>query len=135
MLTLLDLLRSLPSRGDNTAMIYRTGVRRREYSYERLYELSLKMNSWFSRNGIENGDRVLLWGPNSPWWSIAFWGCVARGAVIVPVDFMSGRDRAENIARLTGAKLAIQSRHKPERLTNLQSLLMEDLAEILNDME
>ena len=135
MLTLLDLLRSLPARGDKTAMIYRTGVRRRVYSYERLYELSLKMNSWFSRNGIENGDRVLLWGPNSPWWSIAFWGCVARGAVIVPVDFMSGKDRAENIAGLTGAKLAIQSRHKPERLTDLPSLLMEDLEEILNDME
>jgi hypothetical protein len=29
------------------------------------------------------------------WSVVAFWGIMARGAIAVPVDFMSGRDRGE----------------------------------------
>src|SRR5512139_3948347 len=125
--TLTDILDSFPKRGDKTALVYRTGVRRFVYTYGRLYELSMGVNSLLADCGIEKGDRVLLWGPNSPMWAAAFWGCVARGAVIVPVDFMAGRERAETIAGLTEAKLIIQSRFKPERLTGVRSLIMEDL--------
>ncbi len=135
MLTLVDLLQSLPKWGDKPAIAYRTGVRRLAYSYAKLYDLSLGMNSLLDKSGVEKGDRVLLWGPNSPMWAIAFWGCVARGAVIVPVDFMSGKDRAETIAGMTDAKLVIQSRFKPERLTERQSLVLEDLEDILSDVE
>jgi long-chain acyl-CoA synthetase len=133
--TLTDILHSFPKRGDKAAFVYRTGVRRFIYSFARLYELSLKVNSLLAEFGIEKGDRVLLWGPNSPMWASAFWGCVARGAIIVPVDFMAGGERAETMAGLTDAKLLIQSRFKPDRLTGLQSLIMEELEDILTDVE
>ena len=56
-------------------------------------------------------------------------------AVIVPVDFMAGKERAEIIAGLTEAKLVIQSRFKPERLTGVRSLIMEELEDNVADVE
>jgi long-chain acyl-CoA synthetase len=133
MLTLLDLLRNFPSWGGKPVIIYRTGVRRFVYSYEQLYACSLRMNGWLASRGIGKGDMVLIWGPNSPWWAVAFWGCIARGAVVVPVDFMSGRERAESIAGLTGVRLVICSRFKPDYLEGYPAVFMEDLEHLLTE--
>lgn len=135
MLTLLDLLHGFRLWADRPAIVYRTGVRRFEISYETLYDLSLRMGGLLDRQGIGPGDRVLVWAPNSPWWAITFWGCVARKAVVVPVDFLSDRERASTIAGLTGARLVVQSRDKADRLTGLPSLLAEELPFLLYDTE
>ena len=135
MLTLLDILHGFPGRGSKTAMVFRTGVRRFVYSYEQLHDYALKMNCWLAGRGVGQGDTVLIWGPNGPWWAVAFWGCVARGAVVVPVDFMSGLERAGTIAGLTDVRLAIQSRYKAERLVDRPEVLMEDLEYLLADVE
>lgn len=135
MQTLTDLFNEFPVHGDSPAIIYRTGVRRLVFSYRKLHDLALRMNSLLARRGIGKGDRVVLWAPNSPWWAVAFWGCVARGAVAVPVDFMSGADRAATIAELSGARLAVQSRLKPENLTAIPSLMAEELEILLQGCE
>lgn len=135
MRTLIDLFKEFAPRGDKTAFIYRTGVRRFSYSYGALHDLSLRMNSLLSRLGVGRGDRVLIWGPNSPEWGVAFWGIVARGGVAAPVDFMCDLERAGSIARLTEAKLVIQSRFKTERLTGYPSIYMEDLLGLLSSSE
>ena len=116
MKTLIDLFQTFPRHGDRAAFIHRTGVRRLTLSYAGLHADALRCAAFLERNGVNPGDRVILWGPNSPAWAIAFWGILARGAVAVPVDFMSGRERAATIAGLTRAKLAIQSRLKGEPL-------------------
>lgn len=126
-----QVLDSFKGRGDRPAVIYRSGVRRFVYSYAELYRLAGKMAALLAAAGVEPGERVLLWGPNHPAWVIAFWGVVARGAVAVPVDFMSGQERAQNIATLSGAVVAVQSRIKPEPLAGLQTLVMEDLELLL----
>lgn len=133
MKTLADLFDTFAQRGDKTAFIYRTGVRRLVFSYREIHELSLRMGGWLASRGVGKGDRVVLWGPNSPWWGVAFWGIIARGAVAVPVDFMSGAERAETIAGLTDAALVIQSRDKLERVTGRPSVLMEDFPPLLSD--
>jgi len=135
MLTLLDLLHGFRSWADRPAIVYRTGVRRFEISYETLYDLSLRMSGLLDRQRIGPGDRVLVWAPNSPWWAVTFWGCVARKAVVVPVDFLSDRERAATIARLTGARLVVQSRDKADRITDLPSLFVDDLTFLLEDAE
>ncbi|KAF0220048.1 MAG: long-chain acyl-CoA [Geobacteraceae bacterium] len=133
MQTLVDLFATFKERGARTAMVYRTGVRRFPFSYAQLHDLSLRMNGWLATQGIGKGDRVILWGPNSPWWGVAFWGIIARGAIAVPVDFMSGRERAETISGLTGARLVIQSRFKLERMVGAPSIFMEDMEYSLSD--
>ncbi len=133
--TLVDLLESFRAHGNKVAFVHRTGVRRFPLTYGQLYALSLKMNRWLADNRVEKGDRVLIWGPNSPWWAVAFWGIIARGAVAVPVDFMSDRERAESICTLTEAKLVIQSRFKLDLVTGPPSILMEDLEYLLPGLE
>ncbi len=135
MQTLIDLFETFVKRGAKTAFVNRTGVRRIQVSYGEFHDLSLKMARLLSDNGVGTGDRVLIWGPNSSWWGIAYWGIIVRGAVAVPVDFMSERERAETIHRLTQAKLVIQSRFKPERMSASPSLLLEDLQYLLEGVE
>lgn len=135
MKSLLDLFALFAGRGAKTAIVYRTGVRRLSYSYGTLHRLALSMNGWLAAHGVSKGDRVLLWGPSSPWWAVSFWGIMARGAIVVPVDFMSGHDRAEAIANLTDASMIIQSRYKLEQATAFPSVFMEDLDNLLKDYE
>lgn len=130
--TLLDLFRTFAGNGDKMALIYRTGVRRYSYSYAWLEQQSLRISAWLASQGIGKGDRVVLWGANSPDWLVAFWGVICRGGVVVPVDFMSGRERAENIIKLTGAKLIVQSSLKPERVTAIPAILFEDIPLLLS---
>lgn len=133
--TLLDLFHTFPGRGGATALVYRTGVRRFIYSYGDLHDLALRMAGYLAAAGVGEGDRVLLWGPNGPGWAIAFWGVVARGGVVVPVDFMSGRDRAESIASLAEVSFVCQSRLKLECLDGLPSAFLEELEAGLAETE
>ena len=131
MQTVIDLFNTFPALGDKTAFVNRTGVRRLVVSYRQFHDLALKMGGLLAQQGVEPGDRVLIWGPNSTWWAVAYWGIMVRGAIAVPVDFMSDLERADSIRGLTGAKLSLQSRYKAERMTEGSSLLLEDLKFLL----
>jgi long-chain acyl-CoA synthetase len=129
-----DLFATFQGRGERTAFVNRTGVRRLTVSYGELATLSLKMANFLAQSGVAPGDRVLVWGPNSSWWGVAWWGIILRGAIAVPVDFMSDRLRAESIRDLTMAQVVIQSRFKPERITAATTLLLEDLPFLLAEI-
>jgi long-chain acyl-CoA synthetase len=135
MQTLIDLFNTFEALGDKTAFVNRTGVRRLVVSYREFHDLALKMSNLLAQNGVGPGDRVLIWGPNSSWWGVAYWGIIIRGAVAVPVDFMSDLARAESICGLTDAKIVLQSRFKPERITSVTSMLLEDLQYLLEDIQ
>ena len=134
MKTLVELFETFQALGDKTVFVNRTGVRRIPVSYAEFSELSLKMARLLAQSGVEPGDRVLLWGPNSSWWAVAYWGIILRGAVAVPVDFMSDLARADSIRALTESKVVIQSRFKLERVTEAKSMLLEDLQYLLADV-
>ncbi len=132
MQTLIQLFRSFPHHGEHAAIIHRTGVRRLITTYDELHQGALRCASLLQQQGVGPGDRVMLWGPNSPAWVIAFWGILARGAVAVPVDFMSGRERAETIAGLTDSRVAFQSRTKGDPLGSVPvTIPLEELLFIL----
>ncbi|NJD91575.1 MAG: AMP-binding protein, partial [Geobacter sp.] len=131
MVGLYDILSSFRERQGLCAIIYRSGVRRHEYSYGDIYRLAMKFAAMLAESGVKPGDRVLLWGPNHPCWAVAYWGIIARGAVVVPIDFMSGAERGEGIAILSGASYAVQSRFKPANLNVATTIVMEDLEQLL----
>ncbi|HJV64691.1 MAG TPA: AMP-binding protein [Geomonas sp.] len=135
MQTLIDLFNCFESRGEKTVFVDRTGVRRLSVSYGELATLSLKMAALLAQRGVTRGDRVLIWGPNSSWWGVAYWGVITLGAVAVPVDFMSDRTRAETISKLTEAKVLLQSRYKADRIASHSTLLLEDLRFLLDGVE
>lgn len=132
---LYDILTSFKDRLGNCAIIYRSGVRRHKYSYGDIYQLAMKFSAMLAESGVNPGDRVLLWGPNHPCWAIAYWGIIARGAVVVPIDFMSGAERGEGIAALSGAVCAVQSRFKQGTLKVAKTVVMEDLEQLLKSYE
>ena len=134
MQTLIDLFGTFEALGDKSAFVNRTGIRRLVVSYGQLHALALKMANLLAQSGVAAGDRVLIWGPNSSWWAIAYWGIIIRGAIAVPVDFMSDLARADSIRSLTNAKVVLQSRFKAERMTIAGSMLLEDLQFLLEDI-
>ncbi len=131
MRTLQDLIHGFSARGERTAIVYRTGIRRFTCSYARLHDLLLRMNCLLDQQGVRPGDRVILWAPNTLAWVVTFFGCIARGAIIVPVDFMSGAERAESLAQHSGAKMVVGSRSKDACGCGLKSVMVEDLESML----
>src|SRR5271155_5535706 len=55
-------------------------------SYAQLREAAGRMSAFLTANGIEPGDRVGLMLPNVPAFPIAFYGALAAGAVVVPMN-------------------------------------------------
>lgn len=133
--TLLDIFEMFKKRGNKTASVYQTGIRKFSYSYKEIYNLSLNMASFLERKGVKKADRVLLWAPNSPWWIIAFFGILQRGAIVVPVDFISRKKRAESIADDAGCSFIIQSLYKFEKIDKGKKVLIEDLQYLLADFK
>jgi acyl-CoA synthetase (AMP-forming)/AMP-acid ligase II len=58
----------------------------------------------FADFGIDKGDRVAIWAPNSAEWLIAAFGIMTAGAVLVPVNTRFKADEAGDIIVRSGAK-------------------------------
>jgi acyl-CoA synthetase (AMP-forming)/AMP-acid ligase II len=58
-------------------------------------------------SGIEPGDRVGLWAPNSAAWIVASFGVYAAGAVLVPLNTRYRGEEAGHILRTSGARLLL----------------------------
>ena len=59
----------------------------------------------FAAAGVEKGDRVAIWAPNSAEWIIAAFALLTAGGVLVPVNTRFKADEAGDIIRRSGAKL------------------------------
>ncbi|TXS40968.1 fatty acid--CoA ligase family protein [Streptomyces sp. uw30] len=56
-------------------------------------------------NGIEPGDRVAIWAPNTLDWITAALGAVSAGAVLVPLNTRFKGGEAADVLRRSGARL------------------------------
>ncbi|MFJ8946381.1 FadD3 family acyl-CoA ligase [Streptomyces sp. NPDC102395] len=56
-------------------------------------------------NGVEPGDRVAIWAPNSLDWMVAALGAVSAGAVLVPLNTRFKGGEAADVLRRSGARL------------------------------
>jgi acyl-CoA synthetase (AMP-forming)/AMP-acid ligase II len=61
----------------------------------------------FADLGIEKGDRVALWAPNSAEWIIAAFGLLTAGGVLVPVNTRFKPEEAGDIIARSGAKAVL----------------------------
>src|SRR5271169_2904829 len=55
-------------------------------SYAQLHEAAARMSTLLASHGVEPGDRVGIMLPNVPAFPIAFYGALAAGAVVVPMN-------------------------------------------------
>src|SRR5215470_20093351 len=80
------------------AYVHRRGLRTHRWTYQQLGELAFRFARELEARGIGKGDRVLLWGDNSAEWVGAFFGCMLRGAVAVPMNRIAAPDFAQRVA-------------------------------------
>lgn len=88
-------------------LVYDDGLRTKHFSYRDVAARALQAGAAMTDAGVRQGDHVVLWGENRPGWIVAFWACVLRGIVVVPLDYRSSPDFAERVTRIVDAKLVI----------------------------
>jgi long-chain acyl-CoA synthetase len=115
--------------GNDTAFVQRRGYRRETWTYRRLAGAAYACALELKERGVRTGDRVLLWGPNNAEWAAAFWGCLLRGAVAVPMDDGATLDFAARVVRDAGVKLIFAGREKAALDSVIPRLVLEDLAD------
>jgi long-chain acyl-CoA synthetase len=108
--SLIDYVQEYPRHGRSTAFVQRSGYRTSRTCYRDVAGLAAQCAREFERLGIAPGDRILLWGRNSAEWVAAFFGCILRGAVAVPMDQGATADFAGRVARQVDARLLVADR-------------------------
>jgi long-chain acyl-CoA synthetase len=104
---LASLVEDLRRNGRQTAVVCYRGVRRRATTYTDLATLSGKFAAELDRRGIAPGDRVVLWGDNSAEWIAAFFGCMLRGVLAVPLDAAGSPEFAARVIADVSPKLIL----------------------------
>jgi long-chain acyl-CoA synthetase len=112
------------------AIVFSRGYRRHSWTYQELASSALVIANALKSRGIQSGDRILLWAPNSAEWVAAFWACQLLGAIPVPMDDSASSDFAARVARDSAVKLILASRAKPLLDPAIPLLDMEYLSDI-----
>jgi acyl-CoA synthetase (AMP-forming)/AMP-acid ligase II len=61
----------------------------------------------FAELGVEKGDRVAIWAPNSAQWMIAAFGLLTAGGILVPVNTRFKTEEAADIINRSGARAVL----------------------------
>ena len=104
------LLANFRAHRDERAYGQRCGYRMEWFTYGQVLEMALRFASGLEARGIGKGERVMLWGENCAEWVAAFFGCVLRGVVVVPMDDAASAEFAARVSRQVEAKLWVCSR-------------------------
>ena len=117
--TIHSLLDRALTRSDEIAVARQQGLRVARWSYARLAGTAFQFARELESRGVGKGDRVIFWGENCPEWIAAFFGCLLRGAVAVPLDEQSAPDFVDRARRQVEAALLLlgegQARHFKDR--------------------
>jgi long-chain acyl-CoA synthetase len=131
--TLAHLLEDVASRYDKrTALQFKPGLVYQRWSYRRLYDESLRVAALLHERGVAGGDRVVIWGPNSPQWVAVYFACALTGIVAVPIDMRSAPDFVQRVVEQTEPRLAFTSRFLPSGQPglDLETIWLEDLPDL-----
>ena len=103
--------------GRQIAIVTHRGNRSFPCTWEQLADWSARFANELGYRGLGPGDRLLLWGDNSAEWVAAFFGCVLRGVVAVPLDAAGSTDFARRVVAEVRPKLIVGN---PELIDRLQ---------------
>ncbi len=113
----------------DVAIAHRRGYRTERWTYAELADTASQFAQELERRGVRRGERVLLWGENCAEWAAAFWGCILRGAVAVPMDRTASPEFARRVAQEASVKLAVVSRELKAAVKAAPALVLEELRE------
>src|ERR1700723_1517531 len=128
--SLVEFVREYSARGDEIALRHRVGYRMRGWPYAQGAAAANRLARELENRGIGKGDSVLLWAENSPEWVAVFFGCLLRGAVVVPIDHGSTPEFVARVARECAAKVMFRSGGVAESATPVPVIALDALLEI-----
>ena len=132
--TIIQMLESAErEHGPRPALKMRKGLHLEKYTYHQLWQHTQNMAGLLQNLGMEKGERVLLWAPNSPSWVISYLGIVIGGGVVVPLDVQSTPNFVTKVATQTEPVLALSSTSIPQAARSLfiPIIYVEDLPYLL----
>ena len=94
---------------EETAYRQKRGYRMEAFTYGDIVRTAQAFAGELQRRGIAKGDRLVLWGENSAQWVAAFFGCVLRGVVVVPMDDAASVDFVSRVFQQVQARLLVVS--------------------------
>jgi long-chain acyl-CoA synthetase len=113
--------------GGDVAVVRYQGNRRRSTTYGDLARLARRFAALLEMRGVGVGDRVLIWGENSAEWIAAFYGCMLRGVLAVPLDAIGTIEFAQGVAADVKPRLAVGDAELLGQLpADLSALCFED---------
>ena len=126
---LASLVGDFERHGGDVAVVSLSGLRQRRTSYAQLAALSRRFAAELVRRGLSKGDRVLLWGQNGPEWVAAFFGCVLRGVLPVPLDYAGTPELVRRVHAEVSPRLIVGDEGK------LQALRLDSPCLFFEDFE
>jgi long-chain acyl-CoA synthetase len=106
-LSLASVLQESALRRPDKIAVIEAPPTRRSATYAELWDAALRRAAALRAAGVEPGDRVALLGLNTIDFVTAYYGILARGAVVVPVAPMLVADEIAFLLQDSGAKLAL----------------------------
>lgn len=95
------------------AIQFRPRYRTLAWTYGELGAHVAHLSRALEAKGIGPGDRVLLYAGNSPYWVAAYFGILARGAIVVPLNPQGMPDQLDRIVASAEPKLLLISTRPP----------------------
>jgi len=105
--SILEYLDNFLRHSNETAYVFRRGYRVQRWSYGDVFRGTHRFARLLEARGVCKDEKVIIWGDNCAEWVVAFFGCLVRGAVVVPIDKIAAPDFAARVAAQVDAKLSV----------------------------
>ncbi|MFC1510903.1 AMP-dependent synthetase/ligase [Candidatus Margulisiibacteriota bacterium] len=102
----------------------------RQFTFQQVNELIIKLQAALSKLGAKRGDRVALLSENRPEWAISYLAITGMGAVVVPLDAMLGQQEISPLLLDCGAKVIIHSKKFADLPAAPQKIVMEEFRQL-----
>ncbi|MGC2163824.1 MAG: AMP-binding protein [Silvibacterium sp.] len=104
---LATLVEDFRKHGKAVAIVSYRGNRRLASTWSELAALADRVAQALMEREITAGERVVIWGQNGVEWVGAFFGCVLRGVICVPLDAAGSVEFAQRVIAETTPRLLI----------------------------
>ena len=125
--TILEYLDNFRRHAREVAYVHHRGYRVQRLTYGEILANAHRFAHELEARQIAKDDKVLIWGENCAEWVVAFFGCLLRGAIVVPIDKIAAPDFAQRVAQQVDARLCVCS--SDNELAGVPSLHLESLRE------
>jgi long-chain acyl-CoA synthetase len=110
--TLIDFFADL-SNARGEFLVYDDGFRSRGYSYGEVASAARTLAARLHALGLRKGDTIVFWSENRPEWIVAFWACLLRGIIVVPIDYRASPDFLARVVTIVSARLILIGQDLP----------------------